>query len=105
MSKKYILLDPGTYERQMIRNIDKTPVEKKISEMDVEIRSILDSQDPDDIKAGKYAQALNKLRFVTKSTAPIQIRVQDEDILDSISNTVRHKARRLLDNIKENTEL
>ena len=60
MSKKYILLDPGTYERQMIRNFDKTPVEKRISEMDVEMRSILDSQDSDDIKAGKYAQALNK---------------------------------------------
>src|SRR5215470_9227401 len=105
MSKKYILLDPGTYERQMIRNVDKTPIEKKISEMDVQIRSILDSQDPDDIKAGKYAQALNKFRFVSKSTPPPQTRIQEEDILDSISNNARHKAKRLLDNIKENTEL
>ena len=103
-AKKFVLVDPTVYEKQIARNVDKSPIEKKISEMDVVIRSVLDSDEADDIKAAKYAHALNKFRFITRSTQP-RSGLKYEDILDSISNNARHKAKRLLDNIKENTEL
>ena len=102
-AKKFVLVDPTAYEKQIVRNVEKTSQQRQMSEMDVEIRAVLDSDEPDDIKAAKYMHALNKFRFVNRPT--VDVSLKDEDILDSISNITRHKAKRLIDNIEENTEL
>ena len=93
-AKKYVLVDPAVYENQQ---------QRPESEMDVEIRSILNSYEPDDIKAARYAQALNKFRNVNRPKEKPSLK--NEEILDSISNTVRHKAKRILDGISDIPEM
>lgn len=96
-------MDPVTYERHMSRIDHTSPIEKKQSDMDREIRNVLDSSDPDDIKALKYSQILVRVRGMQK---PLKDNDIDEKyILDSIAENVRHKAKRLLDKVIENTEL
>ena len=93
-AKKYVLVDPVVYENQQ---------QRPESEMDVEIRSILNSNEADDIKAARYAQALNKFRNINRPKEKPSLK--NEEILDSISNTVRHKAKRILDGISDIPEM
>src|SRR5215470_16046990 len=101
--KQYMLMDPMTYEKHMSRIAHTTHEEKRQNDMDLEMRNILESQDGDDIKVLKYSQVLAKMRNIRK---PLEDNIIDEKyILDSISENVRHKAKRLLDKVKESNEL
>src|SRR5215470_2306155 len=101
--KKYMLMDPVAYEKHMSKIALTTPEERRQSEMDLEMRKVLESDEPDDIKVLKYSQVLAKMRNIRK---PLEDNIIDDKyILDSISEDVRHKAKRLLDKVKESNEL
>ena len=101
--KKDMLMDPVAYEKHMSKIALTTPEERRQSEMDLEMRKVLESDEPDDIKVLKYSQVLAKMRNIRK---PLEDNIIDDKyILDSISENVRHKAKRLLDKVKESNEL
>jgi len=101
--KKYLLMDPMTYEKHMSEYAQTSPILKRESDMNREMRQVLDSDDPDDIKVLKYSQILAKLRGIHK--LPEENNIDEKYILDSIAENVRHKAKRLLDKVIENTKL
>ena len=114
-AKKFVLLDQATYEKRASSNRDfavpaTTNADKHVTQFDHDMKSVLDSNEPDDVKAKLYTQALNKFKTLSQPPPTLNIGsyadvVTDEEILDSVPTTLRHKARRLLRFVRETTGL
>ena len=127
-AKKFILVDQPTYEKRMVRDTLtvapppafqspslSTPFssigDRRLSEFDGEMRSIPDTYQPDDVKVKLYPNALSKYKFTSERTptAAVKTSVRDElteeEILDSVPPTVRHKAKRLLRHVRESPDV
>ena len=119
-AKKFVLLDQSTYEKRLARDnanvfssssTTNGSTEKRLSEFDNEMRSVLESNEPDDVKAKLYANALNKFKSLSEQSTTTRVAkdfesvVTDDEILDSVHPAVRHKARRLLRIIRETSDM
>ena len=117
-AKKFVLLDQTTYDKRTSRELNfptdmpPAPVgeERQLTQFEHEMRSVLDSNEPDDVKAKLYTQALNKLKTLTQPStrggeSSTNYVVTDEEILESVPPTVRHKARRLLRFVRDFTSM
>ena len=117
-AKKFVLLDQATYEKRASTNRDfvlpttanELSTDKHVTQFDHDMKSVLDSKEPDDVKAKLYTQALNKFKALSQPPPTLNIGsyadvVTDEEILDSVPTTLRHKARRLLRFVRETTAL
>ena len=84
----------------MVDNIAKTP-------FDASIQAILNSDQPDDLKAKQYSAAINQYRSSLFVTTPIADKPDEVtmEILDSVPYQSRHKAKRLLRLLRENPEV
>ena len=100
-AKKYVLVDPVIYSRS--QTAVSTPV-APASSLDIEVRDILEGNEPDDIKAKHYAMVLKKFR-VREPVTYDDPAVDETEILESVPVTARHKAKRLMRIIKENPQL
>jgi hypothetical protein len=97
--KKFVLVDPATLPAATQPTLYKpTPVERKLSSLDADVSSVLNSDMPDDEKAKRYLLALRRYRHF-ESTA-IEKTDPIEDILTSVKPDLRIKAKRLLKQIK-----
>lgn len=112
-AKKYVLLEPSIYERQFQQNSEthsisaRNPTEQSLTRLDGEMRSILESADPDDVKVKRYSVALKRFReFSGQTIEKHESQILDEiEILDSVPPNVRYKAKRLLQVIRDIPEL
>ena len=120
-AKKFVLLDQTTYDKRTSRELNfptdmpsapsaSVGGEKQLTQFEHEMRSVLDSNEPDDVKAKLYTQALNKLKTLTQPStrggeSSTNYVVTDEEILESVPPTVRHKARRLLRFVRDFTSM
>ena len=85
-----------------------TTTQPSTNPLDVAIQSILNSDQPDDIKAKQYSLAINRYR----NTVEIQSTPKSDndgevvaEILESVPYQSRYKARRLLRILRENPEV
>lgn len=98
--KKLILVDPAAYAR-----MQSVPLlHARSSQLDIEVRNILEGDEPDDVKAKHYMMVLNKFR-VREPIKREESVVDEAEILESVPATVRHKAKRLMHIVKENPRL
>lgn len=96
-ARKLVLVDPR-FARPSMR-------EKTLSSLDYEIESVLSSDAPDDEKAKKYIQTLKRFKYYEEvPTAPKkQIEKLEPSVLQSLPLHQQHRAKRLLDHLKNNT--
>jgi hypothetical protein len=87
-----------------VANHIQAPIANKISQLDNEVRDILNGDEPDDIKAKRYAMIIKKFR-VPEPTRERVDKIDDAEILESVSPAIRYKAKRLIRIIKEIPEL
>jgi hypothetical protein len=99
-TKKLLLIDPSR-AAQLYR---PTTSDKKLSKLDEDISSTLNSDLPDDEKAKRYMLTLKSLRFFDQPLAA-PAADPDVDILDSVEPQVRRKAKRLLKRVKPHLRL
>ena len=98
-AKKMLLVDPSRAS-QLYR---PTITDRKLSQLDTDIDSILNSSMSDDEKAKRYLMVLNQHRtYVTPVTAKAD---QDVGILKDVQPDLRVKAKRLLKRIKPHVSL
>ena len=95
-AKKFVLVDPEAYSRQIKIPSAHTIAEPSSVSLDDEVRSILDSFEPDDVKVKRYVMTLKKFRDrsapPTTSASSIRDSISEEDILESVPPTTRYKA-------------
>ena len=103
-TKKFVLVDPIAYSRIQAPTNTESIVPNKVSQLDNEIREILNGDEPDDIKVKRYGMLLKKFRVnePIKSSVHDMNVVDEEEILESVPSAVRYKAKRLVRIIKEN---
>ena len=108
-AKKFVLVDPEAYSRQIKMPSVHTIAEPSSVSLDDEVRSILDSFEPDDVKVKRYVMTLKKFRDrsapPTTSTSSVRDSIGEEDILESVPPTTRYKAKRLLHAIRQIPDL
>jgi hypothetical protein len=97
-AKKLLLVDPAR-ATQLYR---PTITDKKLSTLDHEISSVLNSELPDDEKVKRYSMCLKSYRVLDGYNTPKSN--PDENILKSVPSSVRPKAKRLLKHIKPYTK-
>jgi hypothetical protein len=93
-AKKLLLVDPSR-ATQLYR---PTITDKKLSTLDHDISSILNSDLPDDEKAKRYSASLKTYRVL--DTHDIAKADPDKEILNAIPSVIKPKAKRLLKHIK-----
>ena len=113
--KKLIALEPEVYEQlkqKEIKSTTHTPAEKKIlSEIDIKMQEILNSNKSDNEKIKLYNQALQKSRvFLKKSQSkPKQVFMKDDKKFSESALLTkfrkRAKAKKVLQNIKKQKAL
>ena len=108
-AKKFVLVDPKAYSRQIKMPSVHTIAEPSSVSLDDEVRSILDSFEPDDVKVKRYVMTLKKFRDrsapPTRPATSAREGIGEDNILDSVPPTIRYKARRLLHVISQIPEL
>jgi hypothetical protein len=88
-------LPPATLPHTLYR---PTPIDRKLSSLDADVSSILNSDLPDDEKAKHYLLALRRYRHF--EAAPSEKPDPVKDILTSVKPDLQIKAKRLLKQIK-----
>ena len=124
-TKKYVLMDPTIYARHCTQNVQEKveshTIPNRQSNLDIEVRDILEAEDPDDVKAKKYSMTLKKYRDIAENAAAVAIasssapvdsdtaysveNVNEADTLESVPSTSRYKAKRILTAIRHIPEL
>lgn len=109
-AKKLVLIDPRVLERQsdkILSTVERQiPIKEKVlSELDSEIKHILERDIPDDEKAKLYQASLSRYISIEATDArPTTLKVEDLpldiDVIQSIPSTYKARAVRLLDHIK-----
>jgi len=97
-AKKLMLVDPKMYRASMR---DKT-----LSKLDEEIEQTLNSELSDGDKALNYIDALRRYKFygiepLTDKKEEKDEKMAESEILATVSSDVRHKAKRLMDHLKQ----
>ena len=106
-AKKFVLVDPEAYSRQIKMPAVHT-FEPTSASLDDEVRSILDSYEADDVKAKRYLMTIKKFRDRSAPpAAPSAPResIDEDDILESVPPASRYKAKRLLHAIRQIPDL
>jgi hypothetical protein len=96
--KKFVLVDPATLPAATLQPTLYRPIDRKLSSLDADVSSVLNSDMPDDEKAKRYLFALRRYRHF--EAAPSEKTDPVEDILTSVKPDLRIKAKRLLKQIK-----
>lgn len=124
-ARKYVLVDPTEYEKMQNKQcgVSQTTTmqpmsERRLMSLDGEIMEILNSDKSDDIKAKLYGSALKNFKDLSRKYSPAATtdsfpaptlgsitKEQEDDILDSISPQLKHKAKRLLNALKNNSDV
>jgi hypothetical protein len=106
-TKKFVLVDPIAYSRLQapIQTHAQTIVPNTTSQLDSEVRNILNGDDPDDIKVKRYGMILKKFRVREPIKRDEQEKIDEEEILESVPSAIRYKAKRLIRIVKENPQL
>ena len=78
--------------------------EKSLSKLDEMIEDTLNSDLPDDEKAKRCTITLNKFRYYDESPVT-PVAKKDDDILQSIQSNQQYKAKRLLQQLKKNSDI
>lgn len=100
-AKKMILVDPQTYIPTPSMQTDR-----KLSELDYEMQTTLNSDIPDDQKAKLYVATLKKFRaFENNARAPEIKNVAANELKEALSPAQQYKAKKLLRLIKDNPAL
>jgi len=93
-----MLVEPKQYKASMR--------EKTLSKLDEEIESTLNSDLVDSEKAAKYIDALRRYKYYGEPPVPEKKEEKasaESEILATVSTAQRHKAKRLLDHLKRDT--
>ena len=96
-ANKLMLVDPAAY------NASQRQQKNVNSDLYVEIKRVLDSDFPDDVKAGLYDQAIRKYRYIsdgsTQRTAHSllvdRVAALKDDVINSLPPSDQYKARRI----------
>lgn len=95
-AKKMMLVEPRLMRPSMR--------EKSLSKLDEMIEETLTSDLPDDEKAKRYTMTLNKFRYYDEPPVT-PVAKKDDDILQSIQSNQQYKAKRLLQQLKKNSDI
>jgi hypothetical protein len=97
-AKKLMLVEPKLFRQSM--------KEKTLTRLDEEIEQTLSSDLPDNEKAIKYIAALQRYKYYDAPKEVTEKKVDVEtDILASVPDVQRHKAKRLLDYLKRDADV
>ena len=97
-AKKLMLIEPKLFRPSMR--------EKTLSRLDDDIQKTLDSDLPDGEKAAKYIAALHRYKYYDSPNEIVEEKTTSEsDILDTVPNNQRHKAKRILEHLKRDPSL
>ena len=94
-AKKLMLVEPKLFRPSMR--------EKTLSRLDEEIEKALSSDLPDNEKAAKYISALQKYLYYETPNKPVEEKTSESDVLNTVSSTQRHKAKRILEHLKSDS--
>ena len=97
MARKMVLVDP--------RMVRPTIKDKTLSQLDEQIESVLNSDLPDDLKAKQYMMALNRSKHYdaepkTPTSSIVPENENFEEIVNSLDQNQKFKARRILTQLK-----
>ena len=97
-AKKYVLVDPQMYRPSL--------PEKSLSGLDLEIRTILDNDLPDDQKAIMYTAALKKYKTNDNSTKiPEPKPMIESELTDTLPPNQQYKVKKLWRLVKDNPDI
>ena len=107
-ARKLLLVDPNRYAvsapipGHLPIRLNESIAERKLSSLDRDIANALNDDEPDDVKAKRYAAALQSYRMIhDKSSSSSAVAPSKTDaILDEVPKAKRRKAKRLLEYIK-----
>ena len=102
MARKMVLVDP--------RMVRPTIKDKTLSQLDEQIESVLNSDLPDDLKAKQYMMALNRSKHYdavpkTPTSSIVPDNENFEEIVNSLDQNQKFKARRILTQLKSEKDL
>lgn len=114
--KKFVLVDPAQYKHSEENKLNsstnalQSAAHNKLSNLDSEIVSIVNSEETDDVKAKRYSIALQKFRDLAnrvsgQSTVNEENYSHETEVLDSVPPQYRHKAKRLLKLVKNSDDI
>ena len=96
-TRKLVVIDPA--RTSLYR---PTATDRKLSALDQDVANTLNSDEPDDVKAKRYLEVLKQ--FYDTPAAPPKPD-PDAQIIKSVAQPLRIKAKRLLDHIKPHARL
>ena len=97
-AKKYVLVDPQMYRPSL--------PEKSLSGLDLEIRTILDNDLPDDQKAIMYTAALKKFKTYDNNTKiPEPKHMIASELTDTLPPNLQYKVKKLWRLVKDNPDI
>ena len=108
-ARKLLLVDPNRYTvsapipGHLPVRLKESIAERKLSSLDRDIANALNDDEPDDVKAKRYAAALLSYRMIhdkSSSSSSAVAPSKTDAILDEVPKTKRRKAKRLLEYIK-----
>jgi len=99
-ANKLMLVDPAAYNAAQPSQLR---LKNSDSDLDAEIKRVLDSQFPDDVKVGLYAQTIRRFRYLSDGTtqrttqtfADERLASLKDDVVNSLPPTDQYKARRI----------
>lgn len=103
-AKKFVLIEPAIYAKMQESHVHaEASAAIRPSIFQNEVKDILERNEADDVKAKHYQMAMKKFRV--REPVKYVDAVDESEILESVSTSVRHKAKQLVRIVKENPYL